>query len=296
PPGPKGYPIIGNTLDIPRDVAIYKTFASMAERCNTDVLYLKLATADFVVLTSSEAISDLFERRSNIYSDRVSSLVKLTGHSWSITLMPYGKGWRNARRLFHEFMHSRAVVKFDDYQRKHAHRFLLQLAETPDDFLNHAKFTVAALVLEMTYGFNIKSHEDKFLRAAEQAVEYAERGLVPGAFLVDTIPMRRSWLFWIWFPGAGFKAFARVGRGVFDVAVDGPLEYAKESLKASLQSSCSTGLILGLMLEISRTKATLPSLHHASTTLTTLRGFFLAAALHPHVVKKAQAELDHVVG
>ena len=44
---------------------------------DTDVLYLKLATVDFVVLTSSEAISDLFEKRSKIYSDRVSSLANL---------------------------------------------------------------------------------------------------------------------------------------------------------------------------------------------------------------------------
>jgi len=34
-----------------------------------------------------------------------------------------------------------------------------------------------------------------------------------------------------WFPGAGFKQFAKVGRGLFDVAVDGPLDYVKESLK-----------------------------------------------------------------
>jgi len=45
---------------------------------DTDVLYLKLLTKDFVVLSSTEAITDLSEKRSNIYSDRVSSLVKLT--------------------------------------------------------------------------------------------------------------------------------------------------------------------------------------------------------------------------
>ena len=37
-----------------------------------------------------------------------------------------------------------------------------------------------------------------------------------------------------WFPGAGFKQFAKGGRKAFDAAVDGPLEYVKESLKVSL--------------------------------------------------------------
>ena len=43
---------------------------------DTDVLYLKLLTTDFVVLNSTEAITDLPEKRSNIYCDRVSPLVK----------------------------------------------------------------------------------------------------------------------------------------------------------------------------------------------------------------------------
>jgi len=41
---------------------------------DTDVLYLKLVAVDLVVLTSSEAISDLLEKRSKLYSDRVSAL------------------------------------------------------------------------------------------------------------------------------------------------------------------------------------------------------------------------------
>ena len=38
-----------------------------------------------------------------------------------------------------------------------------------------------------------------------------------------------------WFPGAGFKRFAKIGRGLFGDAVDGPLDFAKESLKVRLQ-------------------------------------------------------------
>ena len=42
------------------------------------MLYLKLLTKDTVVLNSTEAIADLSENRSNVYSDRVSSLARLT--------------------------------------------------------------------------------------------------------------------------------------------------------------------------------------------------------------------------
>ena len=46
--------------------------------------------------------------------------------------------------------------------------------------------------MEITYGMDIKSHEDKFLQAAEQAMAHFESAVVPGAFLVNTIPIRSS--------------------------------------------------------------------------------------------------------
>jgi hypothetical protein len=39
---------------------------------DSDVVHLRLLTTDFIVLNSPEAISDLTEKRSDIYSDRVS--------------------------------------------------------------------------------------------------------------------------------------------------------------------------------------------------------------------------------
>ena len=49
--------------------------------------------------------------------------------------------------------------------------------------------------MEMTYGMDIKSHEDKFLQAAEMAMEQFESTMIPGAFLVDTFPIRSSLCF-----------------------------------------------------------------------------------------------------
>jgi hypothetical protein len=90
PPGPKGYPLIGNVLDIPLDVPLWKVLTAMGEKysklsvlatwlcelrpasTDSDVLYLNLLGADHVILNSGEAISDLLDKRSAIYSDRVS--------------------------------------------------------------------------------------------------------------------------------------------------------------------------------------------------------------------------------
>jgi hypothetical protein len=51
---------------------------------------------------------------------------------------------------------------------------------------------VGSLVMEMTYGMDITSKDDRFLRAAAEALDLANRAMIPGAFLVDTVPMRAS--------------------------------------------------------------------------------------------------------
>lgn len=91
PPGPKGYPVIGNVLDIPKDVPLWRALMQMTEKyskwiifaahgcgltpvcADSDVLYLNLLGTDHIMLNSSEAISDLLDKRSAVYSGRVRS-------------------------------------------------------------------------------------------------------------------------------------------------------------------------------------------------------------------------------
>ena len=128
-----------------------------------------------------------------------------------LALINCGSQWRRGRRLFHEFLNAKAVITFDDHQHKYAYRFLSLLAQTPHNFFDHAQLYVpirtrfsctharltsiissvtGALIMEITYGLDIDSHEDKFLQAAEHAAEYIEIIMAPGAFLVDTFPIR----------------------------------------------------------------------------------------------------------
>ena len=105
--------------------------------------------------------------------------------------------------------------------------------------------------MEMTYGMDITSKDDRFLRAAMEGLDITNRAMVPGAFLVDTVPIRASHkaskstvrlgldstlVKYVpdWFPGAGFKTFAKAARGKFDMIVNEPIEYVKKLMKVSL--------------------------------------------------------------
>jgi len=90
PPGPKGLPIVGNVLDIPRGVPLWEGSLTLGRRYSqftplwfpssstlsficedTDLVYLNLFGKDMIILNSSKAISDLLDKRSKIYSDKV---------------------------------------------------------------------------------------------------------------------------------------------------------------------------------------------------------------------------------
>ena len=67
----------------------------------------------------------------------------MDAYSWDFALNSYGTQlWRRSHRIFHEFLNPNAVSRFDDYLSKHTCRFLSLLAETPDDFLDHAQLWV----------------------------------------------------------------------------------------------------------------------------------------------------------
>ena len=60
----------------------------------------------------------------------------------------------------------------------------------PPRLISVCSSATGALIMEITYGLNVESHEDKFLQTAERAMAYLERVMVPGAFPVDTFPIR----------------------------------------------------------------------------------------------------------
>ena len=60
----------------------------------SDIIYLNLAGNDVIILDSHEAVTELLEKRSSIYSDRprMPMLGELMGFDFNFGFLPYGAG------------------------------------------------------------------------------------------------------------------------------------------------------------------------------------------------------------
>ncbi|KAF8882087.1 cytochrome P450 [Infundibulicybe gibba] len=290
PPGPKGLPIIGNLLSMPT-VKPWLAFSKWS-KIYGDIMYLNICGKSIVVLDSTRRTTELLERRSSTYSDRppLPMLADLMKSDFLLAIMPYGARWRRHRRLFREHFHVNAVSKYNPVQSHETKVFLRRLLQSPGNLREHIRHAFAA------------TENDPYIMTAEKAVEGIAEAGVPGAFLVDFIPILKYVPAWM--PGAGFKRKAARWRDLGFEMSEKPWGFVKSQHSQGMAPlSVATAFLDGLPPigderregeEICARDTA--AIAYADTTVSTVHGFFMAMALYPDVQRKAQAELDSVLG
>jgi len=191
PPGPPGLPFIGNLRDIP-PTKEWLAYSEWSRKYKSDVIHLELAGTHLLVVNSFRASRDLFNKRSNIYSDklRLPMIVELSGFDYAFGLFGYGEKWKAHRRLFDQHFNANASYSFDPHHLKATHEMLYRLSERPEAFLEHNHLMAGSLILNIGYGIDAQSLDDPYMVLAQKPVTILTEAANPGAFLVNSIPIR----------------------------------------------------------------------------------------------------------
>ncbi|KAG0709796.1 cytochrome P450 [Suillus ampliporus] len=302
PPGPPGWPLVGNVTDIPH-VRPWLTFAEWGKKYG-DISHVEVLGQHIVVLNSVKVAMEMLDKKSSMYSDRpvLPMAGELVGWKDCLGLLPYGDSLREYRKNIHRVIGSRVAMDiYHPIEEIETRRFLKRVLAKPDQLQAHVRHTAGAIILRISHGYEVDENNDPFIDLADRALDQFSQSSAPGAFIVDIVPFCKV-IVPEWFPGAGFKRTAREWHETLAQMVATPHNFVKDQMAAGIAPrSFTSDLLDGRTLsakEDHAVKWSAASLYGggADTTVSAIYSLFLAMTLFPDVQKKAQAEIDAVVG
>jgi len=306
PPGPRPLPIIGNILDIPKEFSwlAYSKFS----KTYGDILSFHLFGQVVVVLNTAKATKDLLDKRSAIYSDRPTTpIYEMMGWSWVLALRKSDERWRLGRRMLDRSLRPAATASYLPMIQARTGVFLSRMLENPHLWEGHLDLLQGEMILATTYGYQVNGPDDKLLVASKKRSKYGTEKILPGTLLVNQIPLLRHIPEWLpWFT---YKPLIRIGQELGNQVVHPPMRFVKESM---LNGTARPSLALEHLREQEDQKlngpdrnkveeamaGALASMYAAGldTTVAAFKWFLVAMLLSPDIQKKAQDELDSVIG
>ncbi|KAH9483265.1 Cytochrome P450 monooxygenase 74 [Psilocybe cubensis] len=294
PPGPEGYPIIGNVLSLFQGER-WKIFSDYKKQYG-DLVRLHGFGTDLIALNSLDAIDDLLGKRGHIYSHRPTFTVvgEMMGLDQSTPLQSYGPDWRMHRKLAHNVLSITVVKQYCQLQEDLAVLLCDEFIKTPEKFFSSTRLFASRLMLTITYGLSAKDADNLYVEHAHKTMAMVSRSSIPGAFIADFLPFLKH------VPWPSFRKEVEEGRDMIDGLVRLPFEHVKRDIAAgtalpSLTKDLLTTSDPSLDHHI---KWTTGSMYGAGgeSTYATVSTFILCMVLYPEVQRKAQEEVDRVIG
>ncbi|KAJ3526568.1 hypothetical protein NMY22_g10111 [Coprinellus aureogranulatus] len=305
PPGPRGLPIIGNVMDIPKE----HPWIGYNELCKKygDLVSLNALGMQFLVVGNLRRALDLLDKRAVNYSDRPAlAVLELTKNSeWNFSLMPYNSRWRLLRKTFHGFFSPGLIAQYHPVMHEEIHRCLGRLRDKPQGFMEHVRLLFGTIIMRTSYGFDDIGRNEALIKSAEHVVEEVGEAIKPTKFLVNIFPSLRYVP--AWFPGAGWKRHLNWVAELSEQTRWQPFDNAKASTNRNY-ASIAASLIDALPDEsestlkwkeaeaIGRDVSAMTYVAGADSTVSSATSLILALANNPGIQRKAHAELDSVVG
>ncbi|KAG5649458.1 hypothetical protein H0H81_003692, partial [Sphagnurus paluster] len=131
---------------------------------------------------------------------------------------------RERSRLTYRYLRASDTVRLQPHELKATHGLLRRLLDEPDNLMDHLQDMAGEAIISITYGLQVQDKDDPYIIAAERGNEPLLAAIVPGAFLVDSLPILKYVPYWM--PFAGFKRKVKQWHQLATAMIDMPFEAA----------------------------------------------------------------------
>ena len=306
PPGPPADLILGHLRHVPADNPEY-TYARWAKEYNSDVIYVHMLGQPVVVLNSVQSAVDLLDKRGSIYCDRPRFvLFEIMGWRATLTFLRWGPKFKLHRRVLQRAFTPTSCISYQGIQERETRTLLKGLLANPGQWETSLRRFATAVVMGIGFGIEIKSDDDPYIQIAADASYALGHGGAPAGTPVDFVPFLRflpSWLV-----RSRSLTFARDWKWAIRALHDVPFAAAlkdrsPDTAKSSFIHTLFTKQESGKDQDANAftgedIKGAAGAVFAAGqdTTWSTLVVFILNMVLHPEIQRKAQVQMDEVVG
>ncbi|KAF8885234.1 cytochrome P450 [Gymnopilus junonius] len=244
----------------------------------------------------------------------------MMGLDRGMPLLQYDDKWRLQRKLARTALSGDAVKKYHGVQSHVAALMCNSFLTDPAHFRDHTRLAAGRIIMSVAYGLPVSDAQHEvhseilcipladhilvqYITHAEATLEMISQATMPGAFIADIFPIFRHVPSWV--PFISCKKEAQEGRAMIEHLVETPFEHVIKDITAGRAPPSFTHDLLADSSDADNETEykhavlwSAGSLYGAGgeTTYTTVLVFLICMARHPEIQKKAQEELDKVVG
>ncbi|KAI0294618.1 cytochrome P450 [Multifurca ochricompacta] len=272
----------------------------------SEVMHLDAMGRQTIVFNSLKSAYNVLERRAGNYSGRPRFIIvqEVLSKGLGVVLMDYGELWRRLRRAAHDAVSRTTVQNYHPTQTKEATILVSALLDDPQNRRGHFQRASASLILSILYDYpTLESTNEKIVMDIDDNINWSSRAPARISFVeffpwMIHIPQR----FAKWKREALMRAaerydiflqlFDRVRPILYGNATGGE----RPSFSASLLRNHDRYQLSDPEMMFLSGEMYNQSIAGFETTSTALMWWTFAMVAFPQVQRRAQAELDAVVG
>ncbi|KAI0937993.1 hypothetical protein AcV7_003311 [Taiwanofungus camphoratus] len=300
PPGPPTVPLLGNLHLFPKK-DVHFQFAKWAQEYG-EIYSLKLGpSSTAVVLTSPSAIRELLDKNSSLTADRPSNHMAdvVAGKDQHLVLAHYSDTWRSLRRAAHEILTPQACREHLAIQQAEATQLSYDILTDPKNFADSVRRYAHSVILSVLYGKRVPRYSTPGATAFFEAMHQWVNLLAPGAHPpVDMIPILQK----VPEMFAHWKHVAQQVRNTqrklyFGLLAEVEARIARgDGNNSFMETVCERAKVWGLDIELRSYLGGVLIEAGSDTTSAIIQSLILLLLANPEVQRKAQKEIDAVVG